>query len=113
MAQIEVVVPDVQESRPDAVEEPLGRRDNGVGPESNQPNAAGVALVKAHVSGIATAYLHGKTEDLRHQQGQQHHQIPIAIEERFHGNDRVQRSGFRINVEGSVRIVGQLLIPDS
>ena len=45
---------------------------------------AAVARIEAHASGVGPAHLHGKPDDLRHQEGQQHQEIPIADEERFH-----------------------------
>ena len=61
-----------------------GGETSALAQEPNQPHAASVAGIFARLSGPRAAHLHGKAQNLRHQQCQQHQQIPIADKERFH-----------------------------
>ncbi len=86
--QVEIVGPRTHNAEVDPVDEPLRRRDDCIGPKPNQPHAARIRRVKTVTPAARTAHLHRQPGDLRHQDGQQHHEVPIAGEKRFHKNQR-------------------------
>ena len=47
-----------------------------------KPHPAWVGGIKRILAGAVAAHLHRQTGDLRHQNGQQHHKVSIALEER-------------------------------
>jgi hypothetical protein len=66
------------------MKEPLGRRNDGIGPKPDEPHAFAVVRVKAHVSRVATMHLHREADDLQQQHDQQHDEVSIAFEQCFH-----------------------------
>src|SRR5580658_1779596 len=95
VAQIQVVLPQVPGAKAGGVDEPLRRRNQGVGPEADQSNAGRVGGVERASSFAGAAHLHGQANDLHEQDSQQHEKISVADEERFH-RSRVRGSGVRV-----------------
>ena len=70
-------------------------RDQRIGPEPDQPHAALVVRIERLRPVPVAAHLHGKPHDLRHQDSQQHQQVPIADEEGFHESQGVRGQWLR------------------
>src|ERR1039458_6394656 len=93
IAQIKVVLPHAHSAGLAALNGSLGRGNNGVGPQSQQANPRAVAGVQTKTSGVGPAHLRGQSNDMRHKQHQQHQNISVADEERFHKSQRLVFSG--------------------
>jgi len=66
------------------VNKQLRRRNQGLRPEADQPDTGTVVGVEGASTVGGAAHLHGQADDLREQDRQQHDDVSIADEERFH-----------------------------
>ncbi len=84
VAQIHVVVPQSGDAGARRVQSFLRWRYQRIGPVTNQLDTASVAGIAAHLPACGAVHLHGKAQNLGHQQRQQHQQIPIPNDKGFH-----------------------------
>src|ERR1035441_7060725 len=90
-SEVEVVLPQAPRAQIGGVEELLRGRDPGIGPQPDQPHTGHIPRIERVAPAVGSAHLHGQPDDLRQQDNQQHQEIPIAVEERIHGESSGRR----------------------
>jgi hypothetical protein len=84
VAQVKVVLPQAGRPQLRGVEKLFRGRDHFLGPQPDQAHARRIARVQRAAPAVAAVHLHGQSDDLRQQNGQQHQRIPITDKKRFH-----------------------------
>jgi hypothetical protein len=93
IVQVKIVLPQIIHAQLGGMDEPLGRRNQRIGPKTEEADAGAVAWVESAVAIPGAAHLRGQTDDLRQQNYQQHGKISIAGEKRFQGSRGVRDQG--------------------
>ncbi len=72
VAQVKIVLPHACGAQLGVLDQPLRRRNQRIGPQPDEPHAGRVPRVEGVAPVAGVAHLHGKADDLRPQDGQQH-----------------------------------------